>query len=137
MNPYNQKSPEGVATNRATWQSIEIEVRFERNWLGSPPSDYHPSHLEIESIEPPHAQLPITETGYRSHFLSPDEIQAAGGVLAYVIDALDEAAKRKEWKARQAAQRELTLFRGEAILQNGAYATPKYYRLAFRSFSIA
>ncbi len=104
------KARDGIETSRATWEGIEIEVRFERNWLGSPPSDYHPSHLEVEAIAPARAELPITETGYRSHFLSPDEVDEAGGPVAYVIDALNEAAKGKEWKARQAAQRQLSLF---------------------------
>jgi hypothetical protein len=33
-----------------SWQGIEIEIRFERNWLGSPPSDYRPSHPEVEAV---------------------------------------------------------------------------------------
>jgi hypothetical protein len=31
----------------------------------------------------------VTETGYRSHFLSPDDTDAAGGAVAYVIAALE------------------------------------------------
>ena len=78
-----------IETHRTTWQGIEIEISFERNWLGSPPSDYHPSHLEIRSVNPPKAELPITETGYLSHFLQPEELDQAGGPVAYFIAALD------------------------------------------------
>lgn len=99
-----------IETHRTTWQGIEIEISFERNWLGSSPSDYQSSHLEIRSVNPPKAELPITETGYLSHFLQPEELDAAGGPVAYVIAMLDEAAQRKEWKARCEAQRQLSLF---------------------------
>ncbi len=66
----------------------------------SPPSGHNSSPKSVEHLA----------GGSRSHFLSPDEIQAAGGAVAYVIEALDEAAKRKEWKARHVAQRQLSLF---------------------------
>jgi hypothetical protein len=49
------KFRDGIDTFRATWQDVEIEIRFERNWLGSPPSDYHPSHLEVEAVAPARA----------------------------------------------------------------------------------
>jgi hypothetical protein len=95
MNPYNHKNPEAskpTASHGKAWRS-----RFSLSVTGSARRRQIIIH-------------PITETGYRSHFLSPDEIEAVGGVFAYVVDALDEAAKRKEWKARQAAQRQLSLF---------------------------
>ena len=41
------------------------------------------AHLDITTIEPPRAPLPITETGYRSHFLHPDEVAAYGGPEAF------------------------------------------------------
>ncbi len=104
------KARDGIETYQATWQGIEIEIRFERNWLGMPPTEYHPCHLEVQSVKPERAELSITETGYRSHFLGPDEIDAAGGPVAYMMAALDKAAKSKEWKARQLAARQLSLF---------------------------
>jgi hypothetical protein len=99
-----------IETHRTTWHGIELEIGFERNWLGSPPSDYHPSHLEIRSVNPPKEPLPVTETGYLSHFLEPADIDNAGGPVAFVVNALDKAAKSKEWKAHDAARRQLSLF---------------------------
>jgi hypothetical protein len=48
-------------------------------WLGMPPSQYHPTHLQIEAVQPPREPLPITETGYKSHFVAIEAIEAAGG----------------------------------------------------------
>jgi len=104
------KTRDGIEIYRATWDGVELEIRFERNWLGSPPSEFHPSHVEVETIAPPRAPLPITETGYRSIFVSVNAIDKAGGAVAFVIEALNEAARRQEWKARVAAQRQLSLF---------------------------
>jgi orotate phosphoribosyltransferase len=54
--------------------------------------------------------LPITETGYLSHFVAADAIDEAGGPVAYVVAWLDRAAQDKEWKSRIEAQRQLSLF---------------------------
>jgi hypothetical protein len=54
--------------------------------------------------------LPITETGYRSHFTRPDEIEASGGPVEVVQSALDEAAKDQSWLDRESAARQMSLF---------------------------
>ncbi|MHB0696986.1 hypothetical protein, partial [Roseomonas mucosa] len=79
-------------------------------WLGRPPSEFHPCHLEVEATAPARTELPITETGYRSHFLGPAAMDEAGGPVAYVTAWLDEAAQDKAWKARQVAARQMALF---------------------------
>ena len=67
-------------------------------------------HLAIESIAPERAPLPITGTGYRSHFMQPGTIAAHGGdVVAQVKAWLDEEAAGPEWQARLQASRQLTL----------------------------
>jgi hypothetical protein len=68
------------------------------------------AHVEIEAIEPARAVLPVTETGYRSHFAPEAEFIAAGGALEFVSAALDEAAADPAWKAREAAARQYSLF---------------------------
>ncbi len=66
-------------------------------------------HIEIESLEPKRARLPITETGYRSHFLSGEEIAHAGGAVALVNAWLTVASDDKAWLRAQvkAAQGDL------------------------------
>ena len=98
-------SSRDIEIHHATWRGIGIEIRFERNWLGSPPSEYHPSHLEVCAVMPERAPLPITETGYRSHFLHPDPLDEAGGPVAFVLAWLDAAAGDKSWQEREAAAR--------------------------------
>ena len=68
------------------------------------------SHLEIEVKSPEGAPLPVTETGYRSHFLSPGLVEEAGGPIAYVGVWLEEEAKSAAWLRAEARWRQLDLF---------------------------
>jgi hypothetical protein len=93
-------------TYRFTWQGIEVEaVYIPRKWGGVI------AHLAIRSINPERARLPITSTGYLSHFHQPGTVEALGGdVPAQVIAWLDEEAANPEWRAHEAASRQGTLF---------------------------
>jgi len=91
--------------HRFTWLGIVIEARYwPRKWGVS-------AHLEIESIAPERAPLPITDTGYRSHFHPCGTIEANGGdVVAQVAAWLNEAAKAVGWQAHMEASRQGKLF---------------------------
>lgn len=91
--------------HRLTWRGIEIEVIYlPRRWGVI-------AHLEIRSIEPPRAPLPITETGYLSHFHQCGTVEAMGGdVVAQVRAWLDEAAAKPDWLRRVEASRQGELF---------------------------
>lgn len=68
-------------------------------------------HLAIESIAPERAPLPITGTGYLSHFMQPGTIAAHGGdVIAQVTAWLDEESAKPEWQAHIEASRQGSLF---------------------------
>ncbi|MES1985904.1 MAG: hypothetical protein V4461_13215 [Pseudomonadota bacterium] len=90
---------------RLIWRGIEIEARYwSRKWGVT-------AHLEIESIRPERAPLPITGTGYRSHFHQSGTIEAQGGdVVAQVIAWLDEEAEAPEWRVQVDASRQGELF---------------------------
>lgn len=90
---------------RLTWQGIEIEARYwPRKWGVT-------AHLEIESIHPERAPLPLTETGYLSHFHQPGTVEALGGnVAAQVTNWLDEEAEKPEWQHYLEASRQRELF---------------------------
>ena len=45
------------------WSGITLCIRFERNWLGRPPSEYHPTHLQIEAVQPPREPLNLFYIG--------------------------------------------------------------------------
>ena len=65
------------------WQGMAIQIRHVAEWGAG----Y--DHLEIRTIEPKRAKLPISETGYRSHFLPGFELAEQGGAVAFVTAWLD------------------------------------------------
>lgn len=90
---------------RFDWQGLEIQVTFTPRYFGVM------EHLAIETIAPAQAPLPITGTGYRSHFMQPGTIAAHGGdVVAQVRAWLDEEAASPAWQAHVAATRQGSLF---------------------------
>lgn len=92
-------------TYRLVWQGIEIEVLYVPRKFGVI------AHLEIRSISPERAPLPMTTTGYLSHFHEVGTIEARGGdVVAQVIAWLDEEAASPEWQARVERGRQGRLF---------------------------
>lgn len=68
------------------------------------------AHLEIESLSPPRAPLPMTETGYRSHFIPPQDVERFGGPEAYVEAWITELSGTAAWRQTDAAARQLALF---------------------------
>ena len=92
--------------HRFTWQGIGIEAIYQpRLWGGVI------AHLEIRSIAPEGAPLPITETGYLSHFHECGSIEANGvDLVAQIIGYLDAAAEKPEWRRHVEASRQGILF---------------------------
>lgn len=86
------------------WGGLAITITFEPDWLNMG----YTSHLQIHAAEK--ARLPITETGYRSHFIPTGTVEALGGPTDYVLDWLDQAAKSKAWLAHEAQSKQLSLF---------------------------
>ena len=82
-----------------------VRITHSRDYLGQ-----GQDHIEVESIAPKKAPLPITETGYRSQFLSPLELVNDGGPVVFVTAWLDREAKGKEWQKRQAVRSQGDLF---------------------------
>lgn len=92
-------------TYRFAWQGIEIEATYAPVRWGVI------AHIEIESIQPPRAPLPITPTGYKSHFHPIGTIEAnSGDVVAQIVAWLDDEAAKPEWLAYAAKNRQGELF---------------------------
>jgi len=68
-----------IRTYDLSWSGIQIEIYHEADWFDDPKENYKIPHLQIESVSPAEAPLPMTETGDRSHFTPPDDIESAGG----------------------------------------------------------
>lgn len=98
-------------THYIEWRGVRIEVRYcpsyskvYEDMYGQPQA-----HLEIKALDPPDAALPMTSTGYRSHFTSPQAIEAEGGAVSFVLAWLNEAVQSSAWKAQAVASEQLSL----------------------------
>ena len=52
-----------ITEYQLVWKNITIAITHTKKWCGG-----DIDHIEVKSISPEKAPLPITETGYRSHF---------------------------------------------------------------------
>jgi len=93
------------------WRGVLIEVRYCPSWSKSHEEIYgeRMAHLEVMSLDEPRRPLPMTETGYRSHFIHAKTIEDQGGPVAFVRAWLDEAAQSQQWKDLEAASRQMSL----------------------------
>ncbi len=98
-----------IEAHTIVWRGIVIEIRYEERWLGSD-GPFSTAHLEVCARAPEWAVLPITETGYRSHFAPAAVIAEAGGPVIFVQAWLDAEADRPAWKEREERARQMTLF---------------------------
>ncbi|MEZ5784634.1 MAG: hypothetical protein R3D70_24305 [Rhizobiaceae bacterium] len=95
--------------DRLTWRGIGITVEYCPRWLGAN-AGIQAAHLQVRSDN--QTPLPITETGYRSHFmLQPDPLAEFGGDPVAAVKAwLDDAARSPEWTAGEQSRQQLSLF---------------------------
>ncbi|MEQ1694805.1 MAG: hypothetical protein ABL901_03095 [Hyphomicrobiaceae bacterium] len=92
-------------THPVTGTRVDIVIRHTRDYLlqGT-------DHIEIETVKPKKAALPITATGYLSHFIDRTALRDAGGALQFVTSWLAREQRSKDWLKRDAAQRQADLF---------------------------
>jgi hypothetical protein len=87
-----------------TWRGIRCRVSHERNYINE-----GWSHLELRVTSRDAPPLPITATGYLSHFLAEDDLKAAGGPMAYFTAWLDREACNKRYLKSLADWQQLRL----------------------------
>lgn len=85
------------------WNDINITITHT-------PDKWGMEHIEIRSIKPKNAALPITETGYKSQFLYKEYLEPYGSPADYVLDWLEHEAKSPGWKAKCEVKRQYSLF---------------------------
>jgi hypothetical protein len=107
-----QRRKSAKTVERFDWQGITVAVSYEADWMGMSKelSQFATAHLEIESVAPAKQPLPVTETGYRSHFVARGIVEQAGGPVAFARAWLEQAAKAPAWKRQQEASKQLCLF---------------------------
>lgn len=93
-------------THRFKWEGIEIELSYEPEAYGDAIA-----HLAVRTINPERAPLPITDTGYRSHYHPVGTVEASDGTLIEQVTAwLNEEAKSKAWQKYVEDSHQLSLF---------------------------
>ena len=102
----NPSENPSILKTEFTWAGMEIEVTYKPRWCNLT----NTSHLEVRSLSPDRARLPITETGYRSHFFPEESAMTEEEVKVRVTAWLDEKSESKEWQAYQRDQAQLELF---------------------------
>ena len=83
------------------WEGMTIAVSHKSNWLNT---GY--DHIELRADQ----RLPVTQTGYRSHFMPPEELAHFDSVENFARQWLDGAAKSPEWQKHLKDGRQLSLF---------------------------
>jgi len=94
-----------TTTHKLAWRHVTARVRHTRNYINT-----GWSHIEIIVLTPKGAPVPITSTGYLSHFLDEQELARAGGPVRFFIAWLDREALTKAWAKKEAQWRQLELF---------------------------
>jgi hypothetical protein len=82
-----------METHKITWRGIKIEITFTPEKFGLV------DHIELHSEG--RTPLPLTETGYKSHFIPAGTIHHHGGAVAFVTAWLEHEAKRLGWSGAQ------------------------------------
>lgn len=102
-----RKSPRKVFSAKLVWRHATCRVRHTGDYI-SPGW----SMIELIVVTPKGAPLPITATGYLSHFLDVEDLDRAGGPVAFFCAWLDREAKSKAWAKAEFKWRQGDLFEG-------------------------
>lgn len=90
-----------IHTFEAVWNDIPLTMSWEPNWLNLEfRAVIATAHLRRRSRD--NVPLPITQTGYRSHFTSSAAVTSAGEPVANALAWLTAKADTPEWRAREA-----------------------------------
>lgn len=93
---------------KKSWNGINIEIHYDPVYFKYG-TDFCLSHLDIYSEN--ESPLPITETGYRSHFFEASELDGYADIWAYVLAWIEHEAKSNStWKIIEQDSKQLTLF---------------------------
>ena len=89
--------------SQVVWDGVQVEITYrQRRWK----SDFDHIELHVEEGR----IIPVTETGYRSHFLPAGIVEEHGGPEGFVRAWLDHEAGNSDWKKRRETARQMSLF---------------------------
>ena len=90
---------------KLVWRDITCRVRHTPDYISK-----GWSHIEIIVLTPKDAPIPITATGYRSHFLDQELLVEAGGPVTFFLDWIEREARTRQWAKAEFKWRQLELF---------------------------
>jgi hypothetical protein len=93
-----------TSRSKLVWRGVTIAVTYKPGGIAG----Y--GHLELRVLAPEDVPIPVTETGYRSHFLFAQQVKAAGGPVAYVRRWLEQEARSPAYRRALERWRQLELF---------------------------
>lgn len=93
------------SVEKFTWRGIEMSATHSPNYISA-----GWSHIELRVVKPKGRPVPITDTGYLSHFLDEADLKAAGGAVAFFMAWLDREADSKVYRKALARWQQLDLF---------------------------
>jgi len=70
--------------HRFDWNGLLLEVTYEPIWMPAHIMGEDVAHIEVRSIYPTAAPLPIAKTGFYANSLPASIVTAAGGPVAYI-----------------------------------------------------
>lgn len=103
--PADKPRKKPSTTHKLVWRHVTARVRHTRNYIND-----GWSHIELIVLTPKDAPVPITQTGYLSHFLDEGELEMAGGPIAFFTAWLDREARTPAWAKTEFKWRQLELF---------------------------
>jgi len=93
------------SVEKFTWRGIEMSATHTPDYISA-----GWSHIELRVVKPKGRPVPITDTGYLSHFLDEADLKAAGGAVAFFRAWLDREADSKAYRKALARWQQLDLF---------------------------
>jgi hypothetical protein len=79
--------------HKIKWRGISLAITYTPEKFGMV------DHIELHTDNK--VALPVTETGYRSHFIACGTVAGHGGAIAFVTAWLDYEAARIGWSGAQ------------------------------------
>lgn len=102
---HHDGSPRFIHHEHLDWRGVRIRVEFEADYLSG-----FMSHIALYVVAPFGAPLPVTETGYRSHFVDAGAVESFGGAVPFVQAWLDLEASSEDWRVLESERRQMSLF---------------------------
>lgn len=93
-----------IVRRKLVWRGVSIAIHYK------PAGRDLFAYLEMRVLAPEGIPIPVTETGYRSHYVYPALIGYAGGPVPYLRDWLDREADSPAYRRALDRWRQLELF---------------------------